>query len=140
MSPARSPQLGSVVWAEVADANGIRKVRPAVIVSPSADIAAGQPVRVVAVTTRLPTPLPDDHVLLPWDPQGKARSGLRRRSAAVAGWQAVISLADVQQVMGVLPPAVIHELLAKVAATMPPAVPVQPPAPPASGPPAPPAP
>jgi mRNA-degrading endonuclease toxin of MazEF toxin-antitoxin module len=107
-----------VVWAELEDANGFRKVRPAVVVTATADIAADKPVRVVAVTTRLLTPLPGDYVLLPWDRQGKARSGLRRRCAAVASWLAVIPVADVRQVVGVLPPAVIDELLAKVAVVL----------------------
>ena len=107
-----------MVWAELEDANGIRKVRPAVVVTATADIAAGKPVRVAAITTRLLAPLPDDHVLLPWDRQGKARSGLRRRCVAVASWQAVIPVGDVQQVVGVLPPAVIGELFAKVAAVL----------------------
>ncbi len=120
MSSARLPQLGSVIWAELEDANGFRKVRPAVVVTASADIVADGALRVLAITTRLPTPLPEDHVLLPWDPQGKARSGLRRRCAAVAGWQLEIPVADVQQVVGILPPAVIAELLAKVDAAMPP--------------------
>jgi hypothetical protein len=31
VSPGRPPQLGSVVWAELEDANGVRKVRPAVV-------------------------------------------------------------------------------------------------------------
>ena len=84
MSPPRLPQLGSVVWAELKDANGYRKVRPAVVVAATAEITAGKPVHVVAITTRLANLLPDDHVLLPWDRQGKARSGLRRRCAAVA--------------------------------------------------------
>ncbi|MCI0462065.1 MAG: hypothetical protein L0Z62_34365 [Gemmataceae bacterium] len=65
MTPPRLPQLGSVVWAELEDTNGFRKVRPAVVVTATADIAAGKPVRVVAITTRLPNPLPDDHLLLP---------------------------------------------------------------------------
>jgi hypothetical protein len=120
VSPTRPPQLGSVVWAELEDANGFRKVRPAVVVSATADIAAGKPVRLVAITTRLPNPLPSDHVLLPWDPRGQARSGLRRRSAAVASWQARIPVGDVRQVVGILPPSVIADLLAKVAATLPP--------------------
>ena len=38
-----------------------------VVVTPTADIDAGGSIRVVAITTRLPNPLPDDHVLLPWD-------------------------------------------------------------------------
>lgn len=120
MSLARLPQLGSVVWVELADANGFRKVRPAVVVSATTDIAAGQPVRVVAITTRLPTPLPDDHVLLPWDRQGKARSGLRRKCAAVATWLAEIPLSDVREIVGFLPSAVIAEVLAKILATLPP--------------------
>ena len=120
MSLSRLPQLGSVVWVELADANDFRKVRPAVVVSATADIAAEQPVRVVAITTRLPTPLPDDHVVLPWDRQGKARSGLRRKCAAVATWLAEIPLSDVREIVGFLPSAVIAEVLAKVLAALPP--------------------
>jgi mRNA-degrading endonuclease toxin of MazEF toxin-antitoxin module len=120
VSMARLPQLGSVVWAEVADANGVRKVRPVVVVTPTADIAAGRTLRVLAITTRLSRPLPDDHVLLPWDREGKARSGLRRKCAAVTTWQVEIAADDVRQVVGHLPPAVMEELLTKVAAAAPP--------------------
>ncbi len=38
MTTARLPQLGSVVWAELEDANGFRKLRPAVVVTATADI------------------------------------------------------------------------------------------------------
>ena len=44
-------QLGSVVWAELVDPNGYRKVRPGVVITPTADIDARKPVRVVAITT-----------------------------------------------------------------------------------------
>ena len=40
MSPSRPLQLGSVVWAELEDPNGYRKVRPGVVVTPTADINA----------------------------------------------------------------------------------------------------
>src|SRR5208337_1921468 len=119
-SPSRPLQLGSVVWAELEDPNGYRKVRPGVVVTPTADINAGKPVRVVAITTRLPNPLPDDYVLLPWDRQGKARSGLRRRCAVVASWQAEIPVGAVQQEVGILPPQAIGELLTKISAALPP--------------------
>ena len=128
MSPTRLPRLGSVIWAELADANGLRKVRPAVVVTATADIAAGKPIRVAAITTRLPNPLPDDHVLLPWDRQGKAHSGLRRPCAAIATWLAQIPLEDVRDVVGFLRPTVIDELLAKIAAASAP-----PPAPTSAG-------
>ena len=119
-SPSRPLQLGSVVWAELEDPNGYRKVRPGVVVTPTADIHAWKPVRVVAITTRLPNRLPDDYVLLPWDRQGKARSGLRRRCAAVASWQAEIPVGAVQQEVGILPPQAIGELLTKISAALPP--------------------
>jgi PemK-like, MazF-like toxin of type II toxin-antitoxin system len=115
VSPSRPLQLGSVVWAELEDANGYRKVRPVVVASPTEDIQAGRPIHVVAITVRLPDPLPEDHVLLPWDRQGRARSGLRRRCAAVASWHAEIAVGDVQEVVGIMPPAVMGELLGKVA-------------------------
>jgi hypothetical protein len=118
VSPTRLPQLGSVVWAELEDANGFRKLRPAVVLTATADIAAGKPVRLAAITTRLLTPLPADFVLLPWNAQGKARSGLRRRCAAVASWQVVIPVGDVRQVVGFLPPAVFGDLLGKAAAAL----------------------
>jgi mRNA-degrading endonuclease toxin of MazEF toxin-antitoxin module len=118
VSPIRLPRLGSVAWAELEDANGFVKVRPVAVVTPTAQIALGKPVRVVAITTRLPTPLPDDHVLLPWDRQGKARSGLRRPCAAVANWQAEIPVDKLQPAVGILPPIVIGALLEKIAAIL----------------------
>ena len=114
MTSSRLPGLGSVVWALLEDANGFRKLRPAIVLTPSAQIASGARVRVAAVTTRVPNPLPDDHVLLPWDAQGTARSGLRRKCAAVASWIAEAS-ADDLQIVGALPASVIEELLTKVA-------------------------
>lgn len=120
MTSVRLPQLGSVVWAEVADPNGFRKVRPAVVVTATDNITVAGRLLLVAITTRLDSPLPDDHFLLPWDPQGKARSGLRRRCAAVASWQMEVAIDDVKDVVGILPPATITGLLVKVAAHSPP--------------------
>lgn len=113
--PTKFPQLGSVVWVEVADPNGYRKIRPAIIVSPTSDIAPGNPVRLIAVTTRLTDPIPKEYVLLPWDPSGKSQSGLRRKCAAVANWQIGVPLEDIQSVIGLLPPSTINELLVAIA-------------------------
>ena len=115
MTSVRPPQLGSVVWVELADRNGFRKVRPAVVISPTTTISPGQPVRVVAITTRLPVPIPADYVLLPWDRAGKARSGLRRNCAAVTTWLATVPFEDIHEVVGILSPGVLQELLARIA-------------------------
>jgi hypothetical protein len=100
-------QLGRIVWAEIADANGIPKLRPAVIVTPSDRITPSAPLDVIAVTSRVPEPLPHDHVLLPWQAQGHPRTGLNRRCAAVCTWVARIRYTDIRDVAGVVPGAVM---------------------------------
>jgi hypothetical protein len=79
-------------------------------------------VRIVAITTRLPDPLPTDHVLLPWHGDGKTRSGLRRKCAAVAGWITQIRVDDVREVVGILPPKAIAELLNRILDDIPPSL------------------
>ena len=108
-------QFGRIVWTEIADANGIRKLRPAVIVTPSNRITPTAPLDVVAVTSRLSEPLPNDHILLPWHAQGHPRTGLNRRCAAVCTWVARIRHEDIRDVAGVVPGAVMLEILSKVA-------------------------
>jgi len=109
-----------VIWAELADPNGFCKVRPAVVETPTAEIAAATSLRIVAITTRLSDPLPADHVLLPWHRDGKTRSGLRRKCAAVTSWLAQIRVDDVREVVGILPPKAIDELLTRILDDMPP--------------------
>jgi mRNA-degrading endonuclease toxin of MazEF toxin-antitoxin module len=105
---------GRIVWAEIADSNGIRKLRPAAIVTPTEQIVAGGLLTVVAITSRLNDPLPDDHVLLPWHAQGHPRTGLNRRCAAVCTWLAQISESDIQDFAGVVPSAVMTVILRKI--------------------------
>src|SRR6266446_4026551 len=99
-SPLRT---GQIVWVEIADANGIRKTRPAIIVTPDESISASGSIEVAAITSRLADPLPDDHVLLPWHAQGHPRTGLNRKCAAVCSWMANLSAKDVQSIVGQVP-------------------------------------
>ena len=113
-----SLQLGRIVWAEMVDANGIPKLRPAVIVTPSDRITLAAPLDIIAVTSRVPELLPDDHVLLPWHAQGHPRTGLNRKCAAVCTWVARIRHTDIREVAGVVPGAVMLEILSKVTALL----------------------
>jgi mRNA-degrading endonuclease toxin of MazEF toxin-antitoxin module len=112
--------LGRIVWASVPDANGFRKLRPAIIVTPSERLTETGPVEVVAVTSRLPKPLPDDHVLLPWHAQGHPRTGLNRPCAAVCTWVARITPDDIDDIAGIVPGAVMATILEKIAVALPP--------------------
>jgi mRNA-degrading endonuclease toxin of MazEF toxin-antitoxin module len=111
-------QFGRIVWVNIADVNGIRKRRPAVIVTPNDRITPTALLDVIAVTRRLSEPLPPDHVLLPWHAQGHPRTGLNRRCAAVCTWVARIRHEDIQEVAGVVPGAVMLESVSKVTALL----------------------
>jgi mRNA-degrading endonuclease toxin of MazEF toxin-antitoxin module len=117
---AAALQLGSVVWAEIADPNGHSKLRPAVVVTPTNRIERAAMLDLVAVTSRLADPLPSDHVLLPWHAQGHPRTGLNRRCAAVCSWIVRIPSANVREIGGVVPGAIMTEILRRIATGMPP--------------------
>jgi len=121
-------QFGQIVWAEIADANGVRKSRPAVLVTPNDRIASSGPLEVVAITSRVPQLLPKDHVLLPWHPRGHPSTGLNRKCAAVCTWLARILPDDIQRVAGLVPGSILLEILSKVAPGSP-----APPTPPVGG-------
>lgn|SRR5262245_55967157 len=116
-----SPRLatGRIVWAQIADANGYRKLRPAVIVTATEQLSTDKPIDVVAVTSRLVDLLPDDHVLLPWHRQGHPRTRLNRRCAAVATWLTRIADSDIEDTAGIVPSSVMAEILARIAALAP---------------------
>jgi mRNA-degrading endonuclease toxin of MazEF toxin-antitoxin module len=111
------PRCGQIVWAELADANGVRKTRPVVIVTADERITSSGPLEVVAITSRLPQPLPDDYVLLPWHAQGHPRTGLNRKCAAVCTWLARIVPTDIQSAAGIVPGAILLDIGRRIAAT-----------------------
>jgi hypothetical protein len=112
-------QFGQIIWAEIADPNGIRKSRPAVILTPTDRIGPSTPIEVVAVTSSLPQPLPEDYVILPWHAQGHPRTGLNRKCAAVCNWLARILPGDIQSVAGFVPGPILAEVVSKVSSISP---------------------
>ncbi len=105
-------ELGRIVWAELPSSDGSKtKRRPAVIVTFTEEITADDPsFLVVAATTKFSEPLPDDHVLLPWHPQGSVRTQLRHPTAAVCRWIFEIRESDVLRYGGVVPPKAMLEI------------------------------
>jgi mRNA-degrading endonuclease toxin of MazEF toxin-antitoxin module len=104
-------EQGRIIWAELPSSDGTQvKRRPAVVVTPTSEIASGKPFMVVAATTKFGDPLPLDHVLLPWHSAGKARSQLRQPTAAVCTWLFEIEDTDIHKFGGVLPSSVMLEI------------------------------
>ena len=113
---ASQSRCGQIVWADIADANGFCKGRPVVIVTPDDQIAESGLLEVVAITSRVPDPLPEDHVLLPWHAQGHPRTGLNRKCAAVCSWMSQIAAKDIQSVSGIAPARILAEIASKLPA------------------------
>ncbi len=110
-------KFGQIIWAEIADANGIRKSRPAIVVTKNDRISPSGPLEVVAITSFVPDPLTDVHVLLPWHAQKHPRTGLNRKSAAVCSWLARINAGDIQNVVGIVPGHLMLEILSKISSS-----------------------
>jgi mRNA-degrading endonuclease toxin of MazEF toxin-antitoxin module len=108
---------GRIVWAIVRDHNGFRKRRPAIILTSTAEIAADQPLVLMAITTTYTDPAPPDCIELPWNPDRRRTStGLARRSAAVVSWLDTIYPDEVEGFIGMVPPNRMAEIRRRLAA------------------------
>jgi mRNA-degrading endonuclease toxin of MazEF toxin-antitoxin module len=105
------------VWATLKDANGFRKERPAIVLTPTDEISADSPMVVMAVTTSFPDPPPDNHIRLPWNPDPRrVRTKLRQRSAAVIDWLDSLYPDEVIEVHGEVPPPIMAEIQRRLGA------------------------
>lgn len=91
-----------------------RKCRPAVVVTPDADIRADGEVWVVAISTQLDDAPADAQVELPWQRGGHPRTGLKERSAAVCTWMEKVSVTAIQAVAGVVPGRQLLGILTRI--------------------------
>ena len=107
------PEQGRIILAEVIDPQKHNaKTRPAVIVSRTDEIESEGLIACVAITSMVPDKLPDDCVLLPFDPGGRTRTGLKMRSAAMCSWLFEIAEEKIEKYIGVVPPKQLQEILA----------------------------
>ena len=103
---------GRIVWVELFDPQGRnRKCRPAVIVTPDADIKADGEVWVVAISTQVSEAPADVQVELPWDRRGHPRTKLKERCAAVCTWMEKVPVASIQEFAGIVPGRQLLDIL-----------------------------
>jgi mRNA-degrading endonuclease toxin of MazEF toxin-antitoxin module len=106
---------GGIIQATVSDPQGGNaKLRPLVIVSPTSDVASAAELVAVAITGRFSEPLATDEVLLPFHPNGQAKSGLRKACVAKCSWLIKIQPADVVKQSGFLGAETLTAILRKV--------------------------
>jgi mRNA-degrading endonuclease toxin of MazEF toxin-antitoxin module len=91
-----SLQQGRIVWVELADPQGRNpKVRPAVVLTPTAEIRPDGDLVVAAVSSRADQAPPDVCVELPWHRDGHPRTKLNRRNVVVGTWLVTLPVAAV---------------------------------------------
>jgi hypothetical protein len=95
---------GSIVLvADMLDPQGRNpKDRPCVIATDPGSTPEGYEL-VVAISTVLPSPLPDDYVPLPYMDPRHPRTGLNKRNAAIGGWVEVIEESRIIRKLGHVP-------------------------------------
>jgi mRNA-degrading endonuclease toxin of MazEF toxin-antitoxin module len=90
-------QQGRIVWVELLDPQGRNpKRRPAVILTPTAEIRADGDVVVAALSSQVDQSPPDVSVELPWHRDGHPRTKLNRRNVVVCTWLVTLPVASIQ--------------------------------------------
>jgi mRNA-degrading endonuclease toxin of MazEF toxin-antitoxin module len=106
---------GRIVWVELLDPQSRNaKCRPAVIVTPDADIREDGDVWVVAISTQLDEAPVEAQVELPWERRGHPRTGLKERCAAVCTWMEKVRVSSIQGYAGTVPGRQLLEILTRI--------------------------
>ena len=110
-----SPSHGRVVWVTLLDPQGRNaKCRPAIIITPTDEIASDGNVVVVGVTTTPDQASADVQTELQYDPRGTCRSGLREKSWAISTWIETVAVSAIQGYSGTIPGPQMAEIRRKI--------------------------
>ena len=106
---------GRIVWVELLDPQSRNpKRRPAVIVTPDAEIRSDGELWVVGISTQLFESPAEVQVELPWHRDRHPRTGLKERCAAVCTWMERVSVASIQGYMGIVPGRQLLDILKQI--------------------------
>jgi mRNA-degrading endonuclease toxin of MazEF toxin-antitoxin module len=106
---------GRIVWVAVSDRAGRNpKCRPAVIITPTAEIQAEGDIVVVAATGTFSKPLPANHVELPWKNGGHPVTKLYKPCVVVCDWVCLVRVADVKSFGGMVPKPLLEKILLRI--------------------------
>jgi len=106
---------GRIVWVAIEDQSGRNpKCRPAVIITPTAQIDHAGEVVVVAATSTFTKPLPETQIPLPWMNGGHPKTRLYKACVAVCTWVATVTVTDIQEFGGIVPKPVLDRILLQV--------------------------
>jgi hypothetical protein len=104
---------GRIIIAPIVDPQGRNpKNRPAVVITPTADILPGGAVQVVAVSSQTDRAANAVCVPLPWQrPNGHPRTRLNEQCAAICTWLVDVPISDILGYKGITPDKSLFEIL-----------------------------
>ena len=106
---------GEILWARSYDPRGANeKCRPFVVLTLTAEIARGEPILAVAISTTLPEPLTEEYVELPWHPRGLVRTRLKKRCAVCCQWLEELDRNDIEEIRGHVPGGTLKEIIQRI--------------------------
>jgi mRNA-degrading endonuclease toxin of MazEF toxin-antitoxin module len=107
---------GRIVWVELTDPQGRGpKVRPAVVLTPTAAIASAGTIVVAAISSQIGMAPPERTVPLPWHRDRKqSRTGLTEESEVICDWLRELPVAAVRGTSGVVPTNQLMQIIGKV--------------------------
>jgi mRNA-degrading endonuclease toxin of MazEF toxin-antitoxin module len=92
---------GRIIWAEIEDANGHKKERPAVIAEPVPSDEDGEFV-VFAITTKRKEPVTPSEIPISADLEGKLGTFLKRDCVVACWWPNILKKSQIRRTSGEL--------------------------------------
>jgi hypothetical protein len=105
---------GQVIWAKVADRNGIVKdqPRPLLVIHPGPDNTQS-PLCCLCMSTDPKTDPQDPAIEMPWDAKTGDTTGLYTWCRVVLLWQVLLDQKDVEEVSGVVAPSLLARIMSE---------------------------
>jgi mRNA-degrading endonuclease toxin of MazEF toxin-antitoxin module len=109
-------EQGQIVVLDIADPDGKPATHnhPAVIVSPTDRIEASDIVRVVGISTKYTDPPPAHWIKIPWQRDGRARTGLDKPCVAKCDWLVKVKKSQLVRPIGAVPTSVLKVIIEQV--------------------------
>ena len=107
-------QQSRIVWVELLDPQGRNpKRRPAVVITPTAEIRSDGEVVVAALSSQIDQSPPDVSVSVPWHRDGHPRTKLNRRNVVVCSWLVAVPVVAIRpdDIGGIVPFAEMARVL-----------------------------
>jgi hypothetical protein len=103
-------EYGQIILVPVSDGHGNFAPHPAIILSPTEQIAPGAALRVVCISSQVEDPCPQHHIPLPWQRPRHPKTGLNKPNVAKCNWLARVNQDAVIKILGFAPPRQLHRI------------------------------